>query len=398
MEGIGETAVFLSGIFRIENVIEINWHYLLLIIGIVQGIFFTLALWTKNNKEQLANRMLALLSLVLALLLLATFLGKVTKILWLAQHTALLWPVAFMIGPLLWWYAESTKNPNFKFSYKQLIHLVPTDISLLTILLISALSAKQQIHLVIAGQEHNLWSLFRTVLILGFLSHSGIYIGKTVQVVKQLKQAVAADATLSERQNFRWLNYLVFISLAIWGLFLLSQIIVGQTGEVLRIWATIEIVAILFAIGFFATRQTSVEVVTPTANLLLDRDLKKVVKYQTSPISSVQADMIQRQLLTLMEKQKPYREGKLTIADLASQLNIQPNYLSQVINEKLNRNFYDFVNGYRVEEAKQRLLAEPERTILDIALDSGFNSKSVFYKVFKQQCGMTPSQFRDENT
>ncbi|MCP4362681.1 MAG: AraC family transcriptional regulator, partial [Chloroflexi bacterium] len=85
------------------------------------------------------------------------------------------------------------------------------------------------------------------------------------------------------------------------------------------------------------------------------------------------------------------------LPQLAALLDISPNHLSQVINEQLTRNFHDFVNAYRVKEAQQRLLDEPDRTVLDIALDAGFNSKSAFYKVFKQHCNMTPLQFQREN-
>jgi AraC-like DNA-binding protein len=85
----------------------------------------------------------------------------------------------------------------------------------------------------------------------------------------------------------------------------------------------------------------------------------------------------------------------LTLPVLARQLDCSPNHLSQVINEKLNENFFDFVNRHRIEEAK-RLLTQDERPqkILAIALDTGFNSKSAFYNAFKKQVHMTPAQYR----
>jgi len=81
------------------------------------------------------------------------------------------------------------------------------------------------------------------------------------------------------------------------------------------------------------------------------------------------------------------------------QVDIGPRHLSQVINENLNRNFFDFVNRYRVEEAKKLLinLDKSRNSILDVAFDSGFNSKSSFNMIFKKYTAMTPSQFRKKH-
>ena len=97
-----------------------------------------------------------------------------------------------------------------------------------------------------------------------------------------------------------------------------------------------------------------------------------------------------------MEKEKPYLEMGLTLAVLAGKLFVSSNHLSQVINEKLNKSFFDFVNGYRVEEAK-RLLVSPlssRLSILGIGMEAGFSSKSAFYTSFKKLTGMTPSKFK----
>ncbi|MEW8398601.1 MAG: helix-turn-helix domain-containing protein, partial [Candidatus Thiodiazotropha sp.] len=78
-----------------------------------------------------------------------------------------------------------------------------------------------------------------------------------------------------------------------------------------------------------------------------------------------------------------------------AQLRISSNYLSQVINERAGQHFFDFVNRYRVEEAKLALAGSTGRgNILAIALDAGFNSKSAFYTAFKRHTGQTPTQYR----
>ena len=108
------------------------------------------------------------------------------------------------------------------------------------------------------------------------------------------------------------------------------------------------------------------------------------------------SEMLLSELESYMVKEKPYLDNTLSLPQLSRQLDISPNYLSQIINDRLNQNFFDFINRYHVDEAK-RHLGHPEKAdtnILTIALDAGFNSKSAFYAAFKKHTGMTPGQFK----
>jgi len=80
---------------------------------------------------------------------------------------------------------------------------------------------------------------------------------------------------------------------------------------------------------------------------------------------------------------------------VATALQISTNHLSQVINENLDKNFFDFVNGYRVEMVKQKMKDPSNKnyTLLSLAYDCGFNSKSSFNAIFKKYTGSTPSQY-----
>jgi tetratricopeptide (TPR) repeat protein len=125
--------------------------------------------------------------------------------------------------------------------------------------------------------------------------------------------------------------------------------------------------------------------------------LKNRKKYEKSTLTPKQAEIYQQELLTFIEEKKPYLDCELTVNVLAEQLAISTRHLSQVINEQIDKNFCDFINHYRVEEAKKILMQTKENkeiSILNIAFDVGFNSKSSFNTVFKKHTGMTPSQFR----
>jgi ligand-binding sensor domain-containing protein/AraC-like DNA-binding protein len=121
-------------------------------------------------------------------------------------------------------------------------------------------------------------------------------------------------------------------------------------------------------------------------------------KYKTSALLPETVEQVLPRLLQLMEKEKVYLKADLNLKSLAQRLNVHYNYLSQIINEQLHQGFNDFINSYRIEEAKKKLLdpAEDNKTILDIAYDTGFYSKSVFNTAFKKFTGMTPSEFKKD--
>ena len=119
-------------------------------------------------------------------------------------------------------------------------------------------------------------------------------------------------------------------------------------------------------------------------------------KYQKSGLDAETAVLLYSRLSVFMEVNKPYLEPDLTIYKLAEYLGVQRHHLSQVINEKAQKSFFDFINYYRVEEVKKQL-SNPEmsnRNILGIALDCGFNSKATFNTAFKKYTGMTPSAYQ----
>ena len=120
-------------------------------------------------------------------------------------------------------------------------------------------------------------------------------------------------------------------------------------------------------------------------------------KYERSGLKNRDARQYLNQLLKYMEEKKPYLDVDLSIHDMSDELEIPRHYLTQVINGMLGKNFYTFINEYRIKEVKKLLVDEDyaKFTLTSIAYESGFNSKSSFNSVFKSATGMTPSQFKD---
>lgn len=118
----------------------------------------------------------------------------------------------------------------------------------------------------------------------------------------------------------------------------------------------------------------------------------------TSSELSVKTTEHYTNLLDLMTREKVYRNPNLSMTILADKMNLSNGYLSQIINQKEEQNFFDFVNSYRVEEVKLNM-ADPKFdhfTILGLAQEAGFKSKSTFNSVFKKLNGVTPSQYKKQ--
>jgi len=144
----------------------------------------------------------------------------------------------------------------------------------------------------------------------------------------------------------------------------------------------------VYALAYVALRRPDV--------MIAMEHLPSAKKYERSSLTIERGDVYLKRLLQLMENKKPYADGSLTLQKLAKALAIPPHHLSQIINEQLNQNFFDFINNHRIEEAK-RMLIDPARqhiSILAISEEVGFNSKSAFNAAFKKHTQMTPSEFR----
>ena len=122
-------------------------------------------------------------------------------------------------------------------------------------------------------------------------------------------------------------------------------------------------------------------------------------KYKTIPIDSKRIEDIIAKLLHLMDEERLFLDPDLTLNKLSLRLRVHYNHLSRIINERFGLSYNDFINKYRVEEARKKLAApeEKESTILDIAYSTGFYSKSVFNAAFKKFTGMTPTEYRKKH-
>ena len=207
----------------------------------------------------------------------------------------------------------------------------------------------------------------------------------------------------TEKINLNWLKFVLYGLGFVWFIVIVSNTLVHFTvfsevfsSQLIYISATVAV----FFLGFFGLKQQAIYVVNPgldgnSKDIIPVTDKITVKRYKRSGLTQIEAKEYLTELLDYMEKEKPFLNSNLSLKEVAESLNISINHLSQVINEQLGLNFFNFVNNYRIKEV-QSLLLDPENkqyTLLALAYKSGFNSKSSFNNIFKKITGLTPSNF-----
>jgi AraC-like DNA-binding protein len=133
----------------------------------------------------------------------------------------------------------------------------------------------------------------------------------------------------------------------------------------------------------------------PNFYRLIEKEIKKN-RYERSLLNGLDTEVVFERLTYLMGVENIYTDFDLNLEGLAQMMSITPHQLSQFMNERLNTNFRNYINSYRIEEAKKILVSESDKNILTICYDVGFNTKSTFNQCFKKYTNKTPTEFRLE--
>ncbi|MBC8172899.1 MAG: AraC family transcriptional regulator [Chitinophagales bacterium] len=158
----------------------------------------------------------------------------------------------------------------------------------------------------------------------------------------------------------------------------------------------------IYMVGYSGFRQPSIFNEMPEfakqQSIPVNLQIEKVViqqKYKNSSLKTEDAELLKERLLLLMKNEKPFLDSELKIQHLAALLQVSTHHLSQVINDMISLKYSDFINEYRIEEAK-KLLSDPayDAKILSIAFDVGYNNKATFNTAFKKITRMSPSEYR----
>jgi len=232
------------------------------------------------------------------------------------------------------------------------------------------------------------------VLIMAVLQ-SIVYITSIIHLLREHSARIKAAYSTIDRINLGWLRRRLVVYVAIWAVGLLMIAVVKFESRAIALVG--QIVAFLTALNTFVTGYRAMlqpEIYFGPFEAGPGR------RYERSSLTPENAALYKTRLLEMMERQKSFLDPEITLPKLAQALDIPVAHLSRVINELLGQNFYEFINRYRVEDAKRRL-ASPDsgrEKLIAVALDCGFNSLATFNRVFKDLAGRTPSDYRKNPT
>lgn len=243
------------------------------------------------------------------------------------------------------------------------------------------------------------------IVISAGLLNSISYIIYTIIMLKKYYNRIENYYSDLERMKLTWLvkiTTLSFVTLAFWCIgFWFSHMNITPKSPFGLAINIILLIVIIFITAYHVINQPEIFKKNIEMKQEIDEtdDSEGFEKYARQSIDEkIQEEYLIR-LKLFMDRQKPYLEENVTIKDLADEIGIPSHHLSIVINNKLNKNFYTFINEYRIKEAVSILNApeNAEASIIAIAFRSGFNSKSTFNSVFKKITGLTPSEYRTKN-
>jgi len=294
-----------------------------------------------------------------------------------------------LFGPILYFYTKITIYGERKIRKREFGHLVPFIISLIYILLKIIIHTKD-IQMWLSAPESFIFNLLVNLQVLIYLIYAIFEVRKYRTKIREFYSSLIG-------LYYSWLTLVLYGFSLMWLIdlvnFLLDSIIKLPSMIGLSSIAISLLINFIFAVLIFYKGLTHPE--------LFNSFIKEErPKYENSKLTKEDAAVYLKKLQNFMQDEKPYLIPNININGLSEKADIPMRFLSQIINDSLNKNFFDFINSYRIEESKN-YLSDPKfkkLNVLEILYEVGFNSKSTFNKVFKDYTGQTPTEYRQQHS
>jgi AraC-like DNA-binding protein len=365
---------------------------IILISGSILSFSLAVFLVIKKKERLLADNILAFWLFVFSLDFIRSYMLFFKEKLFLLGFG---YTLPLLFAPLLYIYVMSIIKNKKKFDMAFLWHFIPFIISnIYMYFYIYTKSPEWRFNFLENTSFSSRPLVFNTFLIIVSAVYP-IYVFIIYKELKKYLTELKRKVSCKDHIDLFWVNYLLISVMVLWLVSLYSKFVSGYFYNLQYSDATMAVyffeLIIIMIIGYFGFKQGIIFM----GSSVTEVDDIEIEKYKTTGLSSNDAKNFLPVLLEFMESKKPYLNSQLTISQLAGQLKIPQHHLSQIINEQIGKNFFEFVNSYRVEEVKRRIAENQNNkfTLLAIAYDSGFNSKSSFNTIFKKQTGLTPKEY-----
>jgi len=355
-----------------------------ILFGIFQAIVISIALLFKKENRQ-ANLFLALLCFCVGygnFIYIVVQFRLFDRFFWL--HT-LPYGLAFAVGPAFYFYIRSLTSPSFRFQRKHWPHfyLIAIDyIHSVYHLIVGRIPPPSQIKLHAVIDELSNLGSFSLIY----------YIVLSWELLKKHQEDLPQQLSYTDQMALKWLRKLVIvmtITVINTSLYSLAKVIFDFYSREAYVYRFLPAIFVSW-LGLLGLQQRQAQVdIEDTLN-----EAEKLTPALPNPLLNQHV----AQLKQVLENEKLYLNPELSLRVLEDKTQLTAKEISTALNQGLQKNFYLFVNEYRVEEAKRRLLDPTlgHLTIFGIATDAGFKSKATFNRLFKSMTGVTPKQYRDQ--
>ena len=368
---------------------------LVALMGALQGFLLAAVLWRRSTTRLAANRWLALLMALLSLRLVNQFAYRSPVLGTVPISPRFTVPLLFAFTPLLFLYLRTLVRPGQEARAGDLLHFLPAT---------AVLAYSAPFYWTAVRTRADAWLSYGQALRWESTVLNGVLVVQMVfylvlirRLLPDYDRGAREIASNLDAARFRWTRWLVWAlvgELALVAIVTAFQLLgVAETIVARRdLLLAAFMAATVYGVGYMALSQPAL--------FVEEAEDEPGRKYGKSSLTVTHADEGAALIRSLMEKERLYADEDLSLATLAAQVGMPAGHVSQVINERMGQSFYDMVNGYRVEEAKRRLLgpASHGRNILDVGFEVGFRSKAAFNRIFKLKTGATPSEFRARAT
>lgn len=303
-------------------------------------------------------------------------------------------PFLLLHGPAIWMYVKALTDQHFSFKPSYLLHLLPFLLCVADFAFrFYSRPVTEKIELL---QTESFKQFIDYPIVIVIMAVSAlIYFSWAYILVKRYNRKIKGYFSETAHYDLAWLRVVMIASAVVYSViyvpFLIDLVFPVASFQWMHKVSFSLGAVYLIVLGFYGHKQGNLFVDKPVKIDLPEPD---TMIEDANPVDKRETDFIQ-QLLTWMGEKKPHLNPDITLPVLAADLNVSPEYLSRILNQRLGKNFYDFINHYRIEEFKTRC-ALPENkqyTLIAIALDCGFNSKATFNRVFKNATGLTPGDY-----
>ncbi|HLT72853.1 MAG TPA: helix-turn-helix domain-containing protein [Cyclobacteriaceae bacterium] len=358
--------------------------------GIVLGVFVIILISSKSGRKTRANTFLSILLAALTFSLLhLRFAGDVVTHFSFKAYT-LGDPTFLLIAPLLWFYVIELTGERVRFNALAFAHFIPFFVIVFCSLSFRSFLSDTAVTRLLDSHPRLPFIIFWIVMLAQFSAYQFLIHRKW----REYQQLIRQEVSNTDDVNISWVRFFIGVFLIINFSFLISLFAVIHFDIINRVWKSVGVILSLsiFALGYKGILQKEI--------IFFDSSTRPEPNGPPAPAEQKPDPVLIEKLQHYMRSKKPFLDPELSLSTLATEMGLNRNQLSRLINTGIGENFYDYINRFRVEEVK-RLMADPQKqkyNLLGIALEAGFKSKSTFNLIFKRFTGLTPTAYKKNIT